>query len=305
MLEWGEFNKMTTEEWKSKVDLDLKGKKLASDFAYNVEGDFKVDPFITQNQNINSLSLPPIFTKSCIWIKVSDAKSGNQKALNFLSLGTESLVIEMDNDLDFEVLFEGIYLDMITVFLIVKENGDALKSKLSAYIATYYPLENVNILLLFINKNKLGFEDSFKGRLVRFNSLVDDTPQGNQLLVLVELKKDFLAQIAELRALRTIWMKKKAKAENLILIACFNEKSILDDEIHPLIISNYLLMSACFGLSNFASGIPEDFDSELARLCLNIQHIFKEESNLQMVADPVSGSYLIETLTSEMVMSVL
>ena len=59
-------------------------------------------------------------------------------------------------------------------------------------------------------------------------------------------------------------------------------------------------MSSYLGMSDFSFGIPYDEDEEAARLCLNIQHIFNEESYLGDVSDPVAGSYIIEKLTEQM-----
>ena len=54
-------------------------------------------------------------------------------------------------------------------------------------------------------------------------------------------------------------------------------------------------------MSNVAAVKEVTNDVELMRLSLNIQHIFTEESNFGHVIDPMSGSYIIESLAQQMV----
>ena len=88
----------------------------------------------------------------------------------------------------------------------------------------------------------------------------------------------------------------------VLLISRIHQDAYISDQIHPLIICNYLIMSSYLGMSDFSFGVSYGDDEEAARLCLNIQHIFKEESNLGYVSDPVAGSYIIEKLTEQMLL---
>ena len=131
--------------------------------------------------------------------------------------------------------------------------------------------------------------------------VVNNIDNSKKLIVTIELKKDFLAQIAELRAFRIIWANHGNAEENLIIIGIVNGDTLISEEVHPLIVANYQMLSAYLGMSNFICGYDTTQTEELVRLSLNIQHIFSEESRLTSVADPVAGSYIVEALTAQMV----
>lgn len=71
-------------------------------------------------------------------------------------------------------------------------------------------------------------------------------------IIILDLKKDFLAQIAELRAIRKRMEQYKTvhpeiKSE-VLLISRIHQDAYISDQIHPLIICNYLIMSSYLGI---------------------------------------------------------
>lgn len=304
MIDWKEFNKLDAQGWKSKVDLDLKGKKVASDFSYNVENDFFISPFLTQADTSSIERDPNQHTKSCVWINDNDIKAANLTALNYLNLGAEYLIIEVGNDWSLNVLLKDIHLEMIGIVLIAKTENILLNTQLRAYLDVNYVNKTTDISIIHHEDVWFSFEDTFKKRLKKFSQLSKAYKPNEQQFIIIALKKDFFAQISELRAIRKIWANDGNKPNNLTVIALAEAQNIINTDVHPLIIINYLLMSAHLGMSDVAVFRAKDDDEDLARLSLNIQHIFKEESNLGVVSDPVAGAYILETLTNEMVQSV-
>ena len=301
MLNWDTFSKVTEAEWKSKVESDLKGKKSVADFVYDVEGDYYVDPFVISvaKQNpISAIALP----KSCIHIQSLDASKSNAQAKKFLNYGVSALIFTITDATDFSVLFNEIYIEMIDVFLLIEGNKNIVKTSWEKY-----KLDNPtagSIVLVDNEAIKLNVEHSFNNRLKLFKSFSSTHNKDEKTVIIMEMKNDFLAQIAELKAIRSIWQNNDLQPEDLIIISTLPEFISDQNEVHPLIIANYLMMSAYLGMANFVCGF-NDNNAELARLCMNIHHIFKEENLLTKVSDPTNGSYIIDALTAQMVDTIL
>lgn len=308
-----EFNTQTREEWIAKANQDLKGKKDANEFIYFVEEGLQISPFQTNDFVPTAYTIEGPNTISGVII--GETTEANQVARKFLDNGAQALAFDVNASTNYENLFDGIHLDMITTYIMVS-NNDLDQNKLFEYISSRYSGKSTDIVIgdnLASDSFKkivtsLNHATTFRNRIQQitnaFRALVNESEYQNAVLKL-SLKKDFLAQIAELRAIRVIWSnvleEKKITFTPLNIISTID---ILDDhseEVHPLIQANYLLMSAYMGMSDIAFGLPYSSDPEMARLSLNIQHIFKEESLLDRVIDPTRGSYIIESLTDQMV----
>jgi Methylmalonyl-CoA mutase len=312
MVRWDEFEKISTSEWVKKINFDLKGKKLAEDFKYVVCEGLECSPFLTES---DVPSAPPVYgphTRSGVHIIADQPAAANLKARSMLSYGAQALSFEVDESWDLNILFEGIYLDMIHVILKTEGDIDTVRRKVEEYTNQNYGEKNSNIVLISSVESKrksihLEYQHTVTERLQLLKNFLHETP-GDQmdgfLVITLDLKKDFLAQVAELRAIRKHLEKYKTSHSEIknevLLISQIHRDVYHSDQIHPLIISNYLIMSSYLGMSDFSFGLPYDEDEEAARLCLNIQHIFNEESYLGDVSDPVAGSYIIEKLTEQM-----
>ncbi len=312
-VNFDEFDTLTREAWIAKANLDLKGKKDANGLVYNVEEGLQISAFQTSDPSHVYAPIVGPQTKSGVMISSSPESNGIAKKL--LENGVEALSFVIEKDTDFDILFEGIYLDMITVVLVCT-NDDIDLSELDAYLSKNYADKNVDIILKN-NKNQikhksivvtLDHNDSFKTRIANASSTIKKVvSSGNykNSVIDVSLKRDLLAQIAELRAIRMIWSQ-ILESQNMPFtpLSIITNTDILlgnVDDVHPLIQVNYLLMSAYFGMSDVAFGLPYADDPEMSRLCLNIHHIFREESLLDRVSDPTCGSYVVEALTRKMI----
>ena len=312
MVRWDEFEKISTSEWLKKINIDLKGKKLAEDYTYLVCEGLECSPFLTES---DVPSAPPLLgphTKPGVHIIADQPSAANHKAHSMLSYGAEALSFIIDESWDFNILFEGIYLDMIHVILKTEGDIDTVRKKVEDYTNKNYSKKNTNIFVISAEETKrtgihLKYKHTVKERLQLLKSYLNEMPvnqNAGYLVITLDLKKDFLAQIAELRAIRKHLENYKTShpeiKNEVLLISQIHPDAYNPEQIHPLIVSNYLIMSSYLGMSDFSFGISYDEDEEAARLCLNIQHIFNEESYLGDVSDPVAGSYIIEKLTEQM-----
>jgi hypothetical protein len=296
-----DFKKVTSAEWKAKANLDLKGKISAESLSYNVEDSISFSPFLTQDDVALSDPINGPQTLAGIKIIASNVDEANAKAKTMLYNGAQALAFDVDMDTSLHVLFDGIFLEMITVILFCN-HPDKMHERVQSYVSDHYFNKMTNVSVINKDQNRfLQYSETFAQRMSKVKKTLAHWPNNQyNVHIVVELKKDFLAQIAELRAIRRLFDVQYGSDKLLTIFTVIHPDSYVSAEEHPLIIANYLLMSAYFGMADTAFGISYDQDEELARLCLNIHHILNEESGLNFVKDPTAGAYIIEKLTGEM-----
>ncbi|MBK8347370.1 MAG: hypothetical protein IPL08_07005 [Saprospiraceae bacterium] len=298
-LSWDEFKKYNRNEWMQKAESDLKGKYDLNQLNYHIGKDISISSFITASEvtEVTEVINGPI-SKSGVSIKAHTTEEANLKALQMLNMGAEALSFDVNADVNFEVLFKDIFLDMVRVVLnFTGTHNTRIKEKLSIYLNSFYNDKDTDIILINTETLDLAYGETHAERIRKAKSFYSaNVDSQNDVILRVALKKDFFAQISELRAIRLIHTQETATS-TLIILAYIDEESIRGEEVSPLIVCNYLLMSAYFGMCDVVFGIPYADDGETARLSLNMQHIFKEESYLDSVTDPMAGSYVVTSLT--------
>jgi hypothetical protein len=287
------FKKVSQAEWLAKANVDLKGKTQAENLKYEVEGGISISPFLTQKDVHQRPSIKGPQTLAGIEIIAKTDKIANQKSKEMLNYGAQVLAFRVSGDTDLDQLFDGIFLDMITVILYI-DLAENIRSKVQQYLNSKYQQTQTDVRISDEKNTFYLKEDlSFRQRIIAAGNFMDQ--KNDDLYMIVELKKDFLAQISELRALRTLIHSQNKK---VFIASVTNEDGNTD--VHPLIVNNYLLMSAYLGMSDVAFGVPYGEDHELARLSLNIHNVLKEESSFNFVTDPTAGAYIIEKITTEL-----
>jgi len=282
------FEKPTHEEWLEKINKDLKDKKAIEDLDYVVDN-IKFSNFILNNGSTQIQPLEGFLSKSTIMCFGDNTEDKNKNALQSLEWGVESLAFEVSSDEDMVQLFDGIYLNMVDVLCYLDKKTDNVKD---------YNLRGKNIYILEKESPSylcLNEEETITERIQKFKKHIDST-EVETLFLDVYLKEEFLPQIAELRAIRRLWALVKNQGK-LHVITHIPNRVIKNEDIHPLIVCNYLIMSARIGMADFVMGLPYNSDPELTRLSINIQHVLTEESRFSEVLDPTAGSYLIEEMT--------
>ncbi len=120
----------------------------------------------------------------------------------------------------------------------------------------------------------------------------------------------YFIEIAKIRAFRLLWKNVLTAFEvkNSLPVQVHAKTSLrtqTEDEHTNMIRSTTEAMSAILGGADLLTvqpadsvyGEPTDFTRRVAR---NLQHILKQESYLNQVADPAAGSYYIETLSRKL-----
>jgi methylmalonyl-CoA mutase len=125
----------------------------------------------------------------------------------------------------------------------------------------------------------------------------------------IAVGNNFLVEISKLKALRMLWYQ---------VVCAFGENSYDPNQLHihgrcdawvsesfqphgNMLKSTTASISAICGGCNSLTVMGEQVGNSLMeRMARNVSLILREESHLNKVADPVAGSYAIETLTHEL-----
>ncbi len=116
-----DFPKNSTKEWKQKIQFDLNGADYNDSLVWESLEGIKVKPFYDAADLEKQLLGTPSTAND--WkvgqsIYVSDAKSANKKALDFLEKGVESICFVMPTEvIELDVLFKNIPLERIPIHL--------------------------------------------------------------------------------------------------------------------------------------------------------------------------------------------
>ena len=161
---FSEFQAPTKQEWLDKIEVDLKGADFQKKLVWRTNEGFNVQPFYRREDLEDKAavhSLPGEFpfirgnkTDNNLWyvrqnIKVTDAKAANEKALDILNKGVDSLGFEFCGDLiseeTVETLLKDIRCDVVEVnFRSCKRRSlDLAKILVSYYEKQGYDKEQV------------------------------------------------------------------------------------------------------------------------------------------------------------------
>ncbi len=304
-MEWDEFNRANLGEWLSQAEADMKGKSDIHAWKYSASGLPEISPFLTQDEAPNFPSMSVVPTLQGVCIEGGSPEECNMLALRMLENGASCLWITVRDDWNPEVVFKDIYLEMITTIITVDPEPANFVDAMHAFLQHETPETRKKIILPSIFQTAthrpvlLSADMDFGSRAAQLRKAVTWVKEGNiagGLFIHVQLKADFMAQIAELRNIRMLTQDITQFPESVFIAATTAVPKELKESIHPLIPVCYQLLSAWLGMSSAAFGMPVSEGEELARLSLNIQHIFTEEGKLDYVSDPMAGSYLTDSL---------
>ncbi len=148
-----EFAAPTTQEWLDKIEVDLKGADFQKRLVWRTNEGFNVQPFYRQ-EDLKNLKTPDALPGEFPFVRgnkkdsnewyvrqnivVEDAKEANEKALDILNKGVDSLGFKIPGKMvskeTVEALLEGIYCDIVEVnFNTCKRHSLELAQILVAY----------------------------------------------------------------------------------------------------------------------------------------------------------------------------
>jgi methylmalonyl-CoA mutase len=176
-------------------------------------------------------------------------------------------------------------------------------------------LTHFNCLGLYVSDDKPA--DRIATSLARAVALVSHleetgiSPQValHRISFAIETGPDFFIEIATLRAMRLLWFQvvraygvSDYEPTDLCLHALSTRWVHPSIEPHSNILKNTTAaMAAVIGGCNALTVFPEnEHDDRLVRIARNVSILLKEESKFDKVADPLGGSFYLESLTCQL-----
>lgn len=322
-----EFDVIDEQSWKKLLCKALKINSL-DDFPTRIVQGVEIPSF--NHASTEKTSMNPLQTSNLDWIigLSVDLASDNAHAmaLNGVQNGSEALILRGINP-DWNHVYNGIYHEMIYNDLrLTEEKG------LSQFIA--YSLEadkNLDSLsgsfMFSLDALKANIDDLKKLPQFHFVTIQFDTEnipeellhicaslqkaiekcmalELNHKIIRVATNVDMhlAVNVSKLRAIRVLWAN-LLKANKLAFTPLFivaNTKVDASANKETKLIQNTLAcLNAALGTADLiCTQAQKEINSD--RLNQNIQHIMKLESKLNMVRDPLAGSYAIEKMTKNL-----
>ncbi len=351
------FDSVSAKEWKQKIQFDLKGADYNEALIFKSLEGIDIKPFYHQEdlENIDNPVSHPSSWKNSLKIEVKDASSGNQKALNALKKGAESIFFSiktedidpkhLGQDIPLEIplyieteflsspyiekldelsktLGNNIYVltdiigylartgnwfnnlqhDHQSIEKIVTQNNH-LKSVISIDIDLY---QNAGATMVQQLAYAMAHANEY---LNHFHNKEVNPFQKLPIVFKVAVGSNYFFEIAKLRALRLLWgtLAKEYQSIDTCHIISYptsRNKTILDYNVNMLRTTTEC-MSAILGGADIVYNLPYDniynLENEFGtRISINQLLILKNESYFDIVENPASGSYYIETLTDQL-----
>jgi len=351
------FEGVSKKEWKQKIQFDLKGGDYNELLIYKTLEGIDIKPFYHQEdiENKTPRIQHPGQWKNSLCIDVPDAQTGNQKAIEAIQKGAESLFFLIK---DQEIVIEDL-LKKIDPKTPIYIQPDFISDRFAKKLDTISKKEGYHIYILndiigrlattgnwFNNYKKdhhklksiLHNSKHLKGvisidisiyqnagstmyqqlayglaqineYLNYFNSDHPNVLNRMPIVFKVAVGGNYFFEIAKIRALRWLWKTLSSeygidKECHIIAHPSLRNKTVLDYNVNMLRTTTEC-MSAILGGVNVVYNLPYDViynnENEFGtRISLNQLLILKHESYFNQVTNPASGSYYIETITTQL-----
>ncbi len=268
-------------------------------------------------------------------ITVEDEKIANRIALDHLNAGADGIVFEPRKpNLQFDTLFNQIKPEYCALSLLIRNDFPAYASDFSAWTSRngmagsltgsfFWESAPTHVISSIKKYSTLGIivdpqknaEDEIAMALQKAIVTLDSyTQQGNNINDVIEqfafsvsTGTDFFLEIAKLKSLRNLWYQVQG-AYGIVELKPVHihatSAAWISEEIQPhgnMIKSTMSALAAIMGGCDSLTIEPEDYNNEMMkRVARNVSSILREESHLAKVADPVAGSYYLDSLIAEL-----
>ncbi len=257
-------------------------------------------------------------------IPVTSVKEANQQALNLLSNGADAVMFKLtEASIDVTQLLNGIELAYCGVFFSGQISTHTVES-FHAYIAktsqqpaavAFFPADGT---IHSVDKIRTGFmlrrtseitDDIFKlfSHIVEHCNRSRNVPRVlSHVAVMYEVGHDFFHEIATLKTIRALWngvcKAYGIEATHLWIHARVTPWKNESYEPHGhMIASTTRAAAAILGGCDALTVEPGRAGDTLSfRIAKNVALLLREESHLHITADPVAGSYYLDSIVHQM-----
>ena len=327
-----EFNSISEKEWKTKVQVELKGLEYNETLVWGTNDQINVKPLYTKN-DIDYSSIQPLPRKNSDWKIISKYTGNPNQDFTFL-YGfdiDENQLNQAENIPAYLDLFINLNNNQISDYSKFK-NLKYLNLDIFGYYAqnglwqTESKKEALNLVKEALNKTNFEKAIAIQGEAYQ-NAGANHVQQlaitlahaveyletfgadtADKMYFRFAVGSNYFFEIAKLRAFRFLWklileQYNKESEAYIYTTNSLRNKSKLDqynNVIRTTIEANAMILGGA-DVINIESydAITEttDFGLELAA---KQQLLLQKESNLDQFSDPVAGSYYIESLTNQL-----
>ncbi len=312
-----DFEDHTRSHWLKQAEQDLKGNFNPENFLLKYP-EISVDPFMTGesgNFTYNPLKKFTNIPFAGFRLIVSDAESDNKHLLGLLENGANCLELKITGSPDPHLLFKDVFVSYLFIILHFDQES---RHGIPSFINFFNTIDDSRGLhTLILDEEKIIFpETSFyvslvsgENKALSLSSALLYADQHkfidqkfNRIYFFAAIGKEFLLEIACLRALRLIWENYCAfhgYEEDIspIILAYPDSSNIPSEEPLELLYLSSITLSSLLGNTDGFISSSHSAATGQWKYALHIQQVMMEESRIHQVNDPVAGSHLIEELT--------
>lgn len=288
------FAKPTISDWIDKINKDLKGVKTADELQYAIEDGLTISALQEyEGKELNSISRERDHLVAC-HVDTS-ADDANTIIKDLLNVGVNTLILNAYATVDYSVVLEGVVLDYIQIAIYPMDESaeqkvlDYLKKMGADMNKVYAPSTNRNLL-------HIPFTGSISDQLSSLLQKVDNNSH-EDLLLIMDGQKDFLSEVAKIRAAHILLANLSKATGRKIHYNLLSHTKASKEGVHELIQSSYMGLAAIIGEADGIVAVALDPKYKLN--AVHTYNLLTMESYLGKVNDPAAGSNLIEKMTEE------
>jgi methylmalonyl-CoA mutase len=310
-IDLSNFSGVTTDDWKARVNKELKGKSYEDYLIWNNLDGFEIEAWQNQPPTLQC-QLPPLDSpwKLLSLITETDAQAANKTAHNALMSGSEALWFTKPfRGAAKEVVQNGIDESIAPVFIagntiydpfhsLLKTGNDSERSIAGKIMFDGGRLRRLGCSVV----QELAFIISQSIEWCSLNGF------NSNVYFKVANGSGYLTEIAKIRALRWLWIsilknENQKQANPNIVATNLNIGYSSNDEHTNILRATTSAMSAICGGAQYVMIEPWDAGWKASnefseRITRNIQNLLKDESRMAVNLNPADGSFFIENLTS-------
>jgi methylmalonyl-CoA mutase len=328
------FKSADRSDWQKVAQEELNGADPVEKLIHKGNG-FNIEPYYDRKKG----SAPaPLLSDSgnsflgsrswhnCPRIDGTDVSKMNEMALDHLKSGADGLLFELPSEISFEMLLKGIDWTYCSLNFLAKKNSAHLSASLKEFISKK-KIELDKIHGAFFGNDVIsppakgtfrfsGFQIDSDGPASQaiakaFNILLTNSPggfssQASNTAFSVQVGNHFFDEVSKLRAIRIVWQRvletTRTGKSIPLMIHCHSARWV-HDKYQPhgnMLKSTTASLAAIFGGCDTLTVDAEDSqDQTMVRAARNVSNILREEAHLSKVADPVAGSYFVESLSRQ------
>lgn len=327
-----DFPKADKKDWENAAREELQGadpwQKLSSSLFgldvlpyYDATAAANAAPLL---RNAEDSFLGPRTWYNCPHVAVNNEADANKTALRHLASGADGILFSISSTPDLPSLLKNIDLGSCSISFLASGHAHEFINSIDQYYSTSSEMETAlpgaffgNIVSERVNSRSLhgaGLQVSHSGSAENdlvsvFTSLLKPQVISGSVksALMIPLTTQFFGDIVILRAARMIWNMisqhaGSADPGSLFILghsAAWTNPSYASHE--NMLKSTMAAMGGILGGCDALTIEPQDAGNELtSRVARNISNVLREESHLSKVADPLAGSWFIESACAQL-----